>query len=594
MAKKSFLSLLLAALMLFSVCVSAMAADDTPYGADAYSFLQYLDANLRERRAGTDQEKKAAELIESILDEAGYDAEIVPFSYTRGSTVTNSQNVVAVKPGRSEKQIIVGAHYDSVGTAGVDDNGSGTSVALETAVRMYGIDTPYTIVFVFFGAEETGLRGSAAYADAMTDEELANTLCMINLDSILAGTYRYMYSGDAVEDADGNITVEKTWPFEQAMVISEEFGLDMHSNDTELNIDYPSPSTGSWSDHQSFRNKGLPYLYFEAANWELPDSPNHPEYGSSGAYETEIGEVMHTSRDDLTFIETQWGTRGRDTVAAYAKLLEQAVQRLNPDGLFAGKDALRDAIEAAKAAECSLLSEDEKAAFEAEIAEAEAVLASDTYYVEDQADIDAVTAGLNEATAKADAKAIIASAPETVACGEDFTFEVTATTDVIGFIVENENGKAVTIKSAVYTEAGSLNSWTISMNVGTAGERTLNVIPVTAEDGRCTPCELTFSIPVNDSGIISADFAKAAVAVNAPVELNVTSGATVSRNSITSDSGRNMGKQLVSRVMNSDGTVDWVYTMTIGTAGANREFDVTPTFTSGAQGDPYTVYIIVV
>ena len=72
-----------------------------------------------------------------------------------------------------------------------------------------------------------------------------------------------------------------------------------------LNLDYPTPSTGNWSDHASFRNK-LPYLYFEAVNWELPDDPDHPEEGSSGAYETEIGEVMHVpDRDNLDFIESK-------------------------------------------------------------------------------------------------------------------------------------------------------------------------------------------------------------------------------------------------------------------------------------------------
>lgn len=595
MAKKSFLALLLAAVMLFSVCVPAIAADDTVYGDDAYSYVQYFDANLRERRAGTDQEVKTANFIKEKLDEVGYESEIVPFSYTRGGTTTNSQNVVAVKPGRSEKQIIVGAHYDSVGTAGVDDNGSGTAVTLETARRMYDIDTPYTIVFVFFGAEEAGLRGSKAYADALSDEELANVVCMINLDSIFAGTYRYMYSGDAVEDAEGNITIERAWPFEQAMIISEEYGLDMHSNDTELNIDYPSPTTGSWSDHQSFRNKGLPYLYFEAANWELPDSPNHPEYGSSGAYETEIGEVMHTSRDDLTFIENQWGTRGKDTLSAYAQLLEQAVQRLNPDGLFADKDALRNAINDAKAADTILLTAEEKAEFEALIADAETMLASDTYYVADQSVVDEATENLNAATAKANASAVISSEPLTVNCGEYFDFEVTAKADVIGFIIKNENGGRVTIRKAEITEENdNINTWTVSISVGTAGERVLEVIPVTAESGMTASCKLYLNASLDTADkIIAADFTKEAVLVNAPAELDVKSGGFVSNISIKNESDKNMGKTLVSKVRNSDGTTDWVYTMTIGTAGENREFNVVPTLNTGAYGEAYPVSIIV-
>ena len=160
----------------------------------------------------------------------------------------------------------------------------------------------------------------------MTEEEIENTVCMINMDSILAGTYRYIYSGTVVDDV-----MTLSWPFYQAIAVSEELGLGMVSNDTELNYDYPAPSTGSWSDHQSFRNKNIPYLYFEAANWELPDNPNKPEWGSSGAYETETGEVMHVAgRDDLTFIENEWGTRGKDTVAAYCELLAELLKTLKP------------------------------------------------------------------------------------------------------------------------------------------------------------------------------------------------------------------------------------------------------------------------
>ena len=53
MKKKSFLAALMALVMLctvFSCGITAVAADDsTAYGADAYSYVQYLDANLRAR-----------------------------------------------------------------------------------------------------------------------------------------------------------------------------------------------------------------------------------------------------------------------------------------------------------------------------------------------------------------------------------------------------------------------------------------------------------------------------------------------------------------------------------------------------------------
>ena len=101
MKKKSFLAALMALVMLctvFSCGITAVAADDsTAYGADAYSYVQYLDANLRARRAGTEQEQKAAAYLTGELESFGYEVAQQPFSSTsRGATV-NSQNVIVTK-----------------------------------------------------------------------------------------------------------------------------------------------------------------------------------------------------------------------------------------------------------------------------------------------------------------------------------------------------------------------------------------------------------------------------------------------------------------------------------------------------------------
>jgi len=296
------------------------------------------------RTACSPQADLAVEYFAGVLASFGYEVDLQSFKYPWKYYDAESKNIVVTKTGRSSKQIIVGAHYDSVYTGGVDDNGSGVSVVLEVAKRLFGVDTPYTIVFILFGSEEVGYQGSKAYAQKMSEEDVANTICMINLDSVFAGTYRYVYSGTVATSVSGEVllgddskpVVELAWPFEQAMQISKELGLEMRSNETELNHDYPPPTTGNWSDHASFRKRNIPYLYLEAANWELPDDPQKPEKGSSSKYETEIGPVMHdTARDELAFIEKQWGSRGKDNLKAYTRLLLQLVKRLNPEGLLA-------------------------------------------------------------------------------------------------------------------------------------------------------------------------------------------------------------------------------------------------------------------
>ena len=398
--KKKLVAILMAVTMVFSMfaytpLAFAQEKESDSYGEYAYSVLQYIDKNLNERRAGTDKEKEMADYLKAQLESFGYEVEVQPFTYTRKGETYNSQNIIVTKKGNSSKEVIVGAHYDSVGTHGVDDNGSGTVVNLETAKRFVNKETPYTVKFVFFGAEEVGLKGSKAYSDAMTDEEVDNTLYMLNMDSILAGTYRYIYSGN-YNDETGK--VENAWPVYQAMQLSNALGTGMRYNDTELNLDYPTPSTGNWSDHASFRNK-LPYLYFEAVNWELPDDPDHPEEGSSGAYETEIGEVMHVpDRDNLDFIESTWGTRGKDTITAYCTLLDSVICQLSPDGLITPqKDDLKAAIEKAGKMDKNSFSAQAYKEFEEALKEAKEVENTEYVLLKDQNTIDKATEKLNKA-----------------------------------------------------------------------------------------------------------------------------------------------------------------------------------------------------
>ena len=111
-------------------------------------------------------------------------------------------------------------HYDGTGTG---DNGSGVALGLTTAEKFFDVETQFTIKFVFFTAEEYGLYGSTAYAESMTDEEKANTLYMINIDSIVCGDYCYIYGG--VQD-NANKTVTKTEAYDNASAVAKSLGLE--------------------------------------------------------------------------------------------------------------------------------------------------------------------------------------------------------------------------------------------------------------------------------------------------------------------------------------------------------------------------------
>ncbi|MBD5632096.1 MAG: M28 family peptidase [Clostridia bacterium] len=272
--------------------------------------------------------KKFSAVDEYVVSEAFYNkngkeyVEAEDGQYVKVDLTT--PNICLTKKGKSEKQIIVGAHYDGDGTG---DNGSGVSLALTTAEKIFSMNLEYTITFVFFTAEEYGKYGSSAYANAMTEEEIKNTLYMINLDSLVCGDYAYIYGG--VQDNENKI-VTQTEAYDNAMEVAKSLGLSLKSNPwTWDNPEpkhetptYASPSTGNWSDHYGFKQKGIPYVYFEATNWEIPD---YTGYGETYL----VGMLMNTANDYLEYIEKYFPGRIMKHFETFSKLLYALVTQTN-------------------------------------------------------------------------------------------------------------------------------------------------------------------------------------------------------------------------------------------------------------------------
>ncbi|MBV6457540.1 MAG: hypothetical protein HONBIEJF_00653 [Fimbriimonadaceae bacterium] len=86
-------------------------------------------------------------------------------------------NVVAEIPGteRPDEVVIVCGHFDSwngPGSQGANDNGTGSSVAIEAAriLMKSGVKPKRTIRFILWSGEEQGLLGSRAYVEKHKDE----------------------------------------------------------------------------------------------------------------------------------------------------------------------------------------------------------------------------------------------------------------------------------------------------------------------------------------------------------------------------------------------------------------------------------------
>lgn len=169
--------------------------------------VKYLSgSDLRGRGLGTPELDKAAAFLAARFEAVG----LLPGGNPSGSwyqewvdpeTKIRMRNVVGVLPGRnpelSRECVVIGAHYDHLGTQGAskeqegkmypgaDDNASGVAVLLELASRLPLVpDMERSIVFVAFTGEEAGRKGSKYYVQNEKHYPVSKVVGMINLDTV--------------------------------------------------------------------------------------------------------------------------------------------------------------------------------------------------------------------------------------------------------------------------------------------------------------------------------------------------------------------------------------------------------------------------
>ena len=296
------------------------------YGDNAYAFMKQLQSNYPYRQVNSSNGmlSGAEEWLKAQIATMGYEYMAQPFTMTSADGVTPcyGENLIFSKQGASDRVIVVGAHYDCVEqTFGTDDNASGVGVLLELASIYSTKESPYTIRFILFSAEEPGCLGSQYYVDNLSQEERDRIACMINIDTIAAGDNMYLYGGTV--DDSGSIVQD--WAVYQAQSAADLLGIDM-SFHPDVNDSFPTPTKATASDQMPFANVGIPYIYCEASNWNGEPYTNFYQTSNSAV---DGGTIMHkTEYDNLTFIENTFGTRAYEHLQAYAKLLDYLLENM--------------------------------------------------------------------------------------------------------------------------------------------------------------------------------------------------------------------------------------------------------------------------
>jgi hypothetical protein len=280
------------------------AVSDSPYGGVAYATAKVLAQSVGARPADSWGEIHAREFITGTFQQYGYFPLLQEFIATSGGRRIHSGNIIAVKEGDSAKRLVVGAHYDSAPVGqGYTDNATGIGLLLEVAARIKKVSTPYTVVFVAFGAEEDGQLGSQYYLDTLNKVDRRATIGMIDLDAPAGGDELSVVSrlGGA------------TWLRDDALAAADE--LDVKLVTSPKAPGRPAGTVAVPSDDVPFAGRDIATAVFSAVSW--PASK-----GRKIAQTADGPSMWDTPRDSVGYVDRKYPRRVRDQLRDMSRLLE--------------------------------------------------------------------------------------------------------------------------------------------------------------------------------------------------------------------------------------------------------------------------------
>jgi hypothetical protein len=162
--------------------------------------------------------------------------------YTQPIGRSGQNNVIVIKPGLTDRTIVIGAHHDKVRAGhGTIDNWTGAAMVTNLYKAMKDVKTEHTLVFVTFGAEESGFVGSEQFVSELSDAVRGRVDAMLNFDCLgMDGTF---IGGDSP-------SLQRL-----AQQVAKQGGHQLSGR----NMD-------GGSDHQSFLGAGIPAIAVSGAS----------------------------------------------------------------------------------------------------------------------------------------------------------------------------------------------------------------------------------------------------------------------------------------------------------------------------------------
>ena len=172
----------------------------------------------------------------------------------RAKEAIKGENIVGYIPGKTDKVMVISAHYDHLGIKdgkiynGADDDASGVCAVLAYAEYFSKHQAQHTLVFVAFDAEEMGLQGSEYFVEH-PPVALSDVVINVNMDMIAHNDKNELYACGTFQ-----------YPELKKYIFSP-------NDKPKILLGHDDPKSGhdDWtfqSDQGSFYAKKIPFLYF--------------------------------------------------------------------------------------------------------------------------------------------------------------------------------------------------------------------------------------------------------------------------------------------------------------------------------------------
>lgn len=226
---------------------------------------------LAGRRPGTAENRQAAQYIEAQFRAIGLQPLPSLGGYRQPISARIGDNLIgmvpASTPSDTSRWILIGAHYDHLGSPylGADDNASSIAILIETARQTAGLSN-HGILFVAFNSEESPYFGTAEMGSQFFFHHLPKELgSATDLQAVV------------IMDLMGGVQWEPLTYAVFAAGAEKSPGLYRHVKDTaappltvlpvgiHLVEEIPGRGHKAFSDYDVFRNHQVPFLFLSAA-----------------------------------------------------------------------------------------------------------------------------------------------------------------------------------------------------------------------------------------------------------------------------------------------------------------------------------------